>query len=159
MRRAHALSRIELGFLRQIKCHKCYSKYYIWYTHHSFKAKNFIEKILWAALGFMGIAWMIYFSVAIVQDENPLIVRNDRVDFKQIEYPAMTICSEMTTKFSLVELLGNYYDPDQELTNELKQLLKEFIDIVAPEYMGLAYSSECTNNADKIGNICEVRMF
>ena len=34
MRRAHALSRVELGFLRQIKCHKCYSKYYIWYTHH-----------------------------------------------------------------------------------------------------------------------------
>ena len=25
MRRAHALSRVELGFLRQIKCHKCYS--------------------------------------------------------------------------------------------------------------------------------------
>ena len=35
MRRAHALSRVELGFLRQIKCHKCYLKYYIWYTHHN----------------------------------------------------------------------------------------------------------------------------
>ena len=43
LRSTHALSRIELGFLRQIICHNCYSKYYIWYTHHIFKFDNLLK--------------------------------------------------------------------------------------------------------------------
>ena len=35
LRSTHALSRIELSFLRQVICHNCYLKYYIWYTHYN----------------------------------------------------------------------------------------------------------------------------
>ena len=63
-----------------------------------------------------------------IKDENPLIAIRGDIDLSEVEYPAITICSEQTTKYAFAERLGNYIDPDLELPDPLKKLQKKFFD-------------------------------
>ena len=63
-----------------------------------------------------------------IKDENPLIAIRGDIDLSEVEYPAITICSEQTTKYAFAERLGNYIDPDLELPYPLKKLQKKFFD-------------------------------
>ena len=63
-----------------------------------------------------------------IKDENPLIDIDFDIDLSDVEYPAITICSEQTTKYAFAERLGNYIDPDLELPDPLKKLQKKFFD-------------------------------
>ena len=63
-----------------------------------------------------------------IKDENPLIAIRGDIDLSEVEYPAITICSEQTTKYAFAERLGNYIDPDLELPHPLKKLQKKFFD-------------------------------
>ena len=63
-----------------------------------------------------------------IKDENPLIAIRGDIDLSEVEYPAITICSEQTTKYAFAEQLGNYIDPDVELPHPLKKLQKKFFD-------------------------------
>ena len=72
--------------------------------------------------------WIVYFINLIIEDENPLIGRWMNIDLSEVEYPAITICSEQTTKYAFAERLGNYLDPDESHPDLLPKLQKKFLE-------------------------------
>ena len=92
------------------------------------QASNIVEIFLWISLGILGITWILYIMNVMIKDENPLIAIRGDIDLSEIEYPAITICSEKTTKYAFAERLGNYVDPDLKLPYSLKKLQKKFFD-------------------------------
>ena len=92
------------------------------------QASNIVEIFLWISLGILGITWILYIMNVMIKDENPLIAIRGDIDLSEVEYPAITICSEQTTKYAFAERLGNYIDPDLELPYPLKKLQKKFFD-------------------------------
>ena len=94
----------------------------------AFQASNIVEIFLWIGLGILGITWILYIMNVMIKDENPLIAIRGDIDLSEVEYPAITICSEQTTKYAFAERLGNYIDPDLELPYPLKKLQKKFFD-------------------------------
>ena len=92
------------------------------------QASNIVEICLWISLGILGITWILYIMNVMIKDENPLIAIRGDIDLSEIEYPAITICSEKTTKYAFAERLGNYVDPDLKLPYSLKKLQKKFFD-------------------------------
>ena len=89
----------------------------------AYQKNLFIEKILWAVLGIIGVAWAFYFvpSNLEVWKNNPSIVSKGNVDLSEIDYPAITIAPSGITKFAIVERLGNYLKPEKT-PDELKQM-------------------------------------
>ena len=83
---------------------------------------NVLEKIFWAVLGILGIAWAFYFIPGNVEVwmTNPAIVTQGDFDLSQIKYPALTIKPSGITKYGISERLGNYIKP-----NKLPSALRE----------------------------------
>ena len=71
------------------------------------KAENIVEKIFWIVFGILGVAWGTYFVGLIIQDDNPRVTINEDVRLTQIDKPAITVCQKGSTKFGIVERLGN----------------------------------------------------
>ena len=94
----------------------------------AFQASNIAEIFLWTSLGILGITWILHIMSIMIKDENPLVSIRGDMKLSDIEYPAITICSEHTTKFAFAEQLGNYVDPDQELPHGLQKLRHKFFD-------------------------------
>ena len=84
------------------------------------KATNFLEKFLWISFGLVGIAWFVFFMIGVIEDNNPLTSIREDLKLKDVNYPAITICSDSTTKYALAERLGNYIDPNSDLPDNLK---------------------------------------
>ena len=74
------------------------------------KAENVIEKLIWLSLGILGIIWAAYFVALIIQDENPVVKVELDVPLTEIRKPAITICNKGSTKYGIVERLGNHLD-------------------------------------------------
>ena len=119
------------------------------------KAKSIAERILWASLGIVGMAWIIFFVERIIEDENPSTVRRDRISLADIEYPAITICSEQTTKYAFAERLGNYLDPEKELPHELKKIQRILMDKMRTKYDSI-YRISCKKTAYRTDEECKV---
>ena len=83
----------------------------------------FLEKIFWAVLGIIGIAWAFYFIPGNIQlwRDNPSIKMQGEMKLSQLKYPAISLFQPGTTKYVIAETLGNYLDP-QNLPLELRQL-------------------------------------
>ena len=129
----------------------------------TFKAQNHMERILWAILGIFGMIWIVYFINQIILDENQLVSRNSDIELSELEYPAITICSEQTTKYALAERLGNYLDPNEILPSTLNKLQKDIIKKVMTKYsqgFGSGYDGFCINKLTSrpTHQICEVRI-
>ena len=60
----------------------------------AFQARNIVEVFLWISLGIVGIAWIMYIMNMVIKDENPLTAIRGDIDLSEVEYPAITICSE-----------------------------------------------------------------
>ena len=60
--------------------------------------------------------WIIYFIKYNIEDDNPLVERGLNIDLSDVDYPAITICSEQTTKYALAERLANYLDPQKSFS-------------------------------------------
>ena len=87
----------------------------------TFKASNVLEKLIWTSIGIIGTLWAIYFIAFLVTNKNPIIDTSLDVKLSDLKYPAMTICSETSTKFAIAERLGNYLNGNSK---KLKHLLK-----------------------------------
>ena len=44
----------------------------------------------------------------------------------ELDYPAVTICSEGSTMYGVAERLGNYLNPETDLPNELLSIRNQF---------------------------------
>ena len=88
------------------------------------KVSNYIEKILWIALGGAGIVWAVFFLTTLVQEweENAGIMTKGNFELK---YPAITICPKVSTKYAIAEQLGNFLD-QSNLPDELLFLRESF---------------------------------
>ena len=80
-----------------------------------------MEKLLWAFIGITGTVWAIYFISFNFNhwNENPAVMSKKLMKLSDLKYPAMTICSEGSTKFSIAERLGNYLDTSQNIRVKL----------------------------------------
>ena len=96
-------------------------------------------------------------------NENPLIGRWVNIDLSEVEYPAITVCSEQTTKYAFAERLGNYLDPNVVLPNALKKLQKNIINkIIKANSYGYdnSYVGSCKKyTVHPTQQICEVKLF
>ena len=122
----------------------------------AFQARNIVEVFLWISLGIAGIAWIMYIMNMVIKDENPLTAIRGDIDLSDVDYPAITICSEQTTKYAFAERLGNYFDPELELPDPLKKLQKRFFDKMLTTQYPYGYDRLCNMGGYKYRNICQV---
>ena len=89
----------------------------------AYQKNLFLERIFWAVLGILGVAWAFYFvpSNLEVWKNNPSIVSKGNMDLSEINYPAITIAPSGITKFAIAERLANYLKPEKT-PDELKQI-------------------------------------
>ena len=89
------------------------------------KAQTILEKLFWILLGVGGFGWSVYFisQQFIIWSNNPLIIQKSDVELNEINYPAITICSQTSTRYAIAERLGNYIDPEN-MPEELLSLLE-----------------------------------
>ena len=87
----------------------------------TFKAPNVIEKLIWAIIGMFGLFWAIYFVTYLMTVKNPITFTSLDVKLSDLKYPAMTVCSETSTKFAIAERMGNYLNGNSP---KLQHLLK-----------------------------------
>ena len=78
------------------------------------KAESTVGKAFWSSLGVIGIAWAVYFLGIIFLNENPIILFDVDVDLKEVEKPAITMCSKGSTNLAFPERLGNFLSPEKE---------------------------------------------
>ena len=58
--------------------------------------------------------------------ENPKFITEGNVELSELDYPAVTICSEGSTMYGVAERLGNYLIPETDLPNELLSIRNQF---------------------------------
>ena len=77
------------------------------------KATSFLEKILWVIIFILGTIWAVYFIALqfISFDENASVLIQGNIETTDLKYPAITLCPKVTTRWGIVERLGNYIDP------------------------------------------------
>ena len=124
------------------------------------KATNFLEKFLWISFSLVGIAWFVFFMIGVFDDKNPLTSIREDIKLKDVNYPAITICSDSTTKYALAERLGNYIDPNSDLPDNLKLWMTNFINNAINIYIDKAtknYATDCDGYPRKsCSSACEV---
>ena len=76
----------------------------------AFKSVSILEKLFWASICLLGITYAIYCIALQLQlwNQNPSIISNIHVELSDLNYPAMTICPQGTTKNAIAERLGNF---------------------------------------------------
>ena len=58
--------------------------------------------------------------------ENPKFITEGNVELSELDYPAVTICSEGSTMYGVAERLGNYLIHETDLPNELLSIRNQF---------------------------------
>ena len=129
----------------------------------TFKSQNYTERTLWPILGISGIIWIVYFIKYSIEDDNPLVGRGLDIDLSEVDYPAITICSEQTTKYAFAERLGNYLDPDKGHPDLLSKLQDKFLEKTFERYYdygfqnaGYTYERNCKTKTNRMHKSCEV---
>ena len=128
-----------------------------------YNARCFFEKLLWATIGIIGTIWAFVFfeSQFKLWNESPWLTTRAHVHLSEVQYPAITFCSDGSTKYAIAERLGNYIDPlktmnvSQDLTY-LKLFIFQKIIPVIEFTMSMTsgkkeYESVCRNGRN-IGN-------
>ena len=97
------------------------------------KATNILEKALWIAILMTGTLWAVYFISLSLKElqKNQTIVSKGSVKLNELNYPAITVCSEVSPKYAIAEQLGNYYDTEKELPKELNDILTKLAKWIA----------------------------
>ena len=129
------------------------------------KAANILEKTLWASIGIVGTIWAFVFIESQFQlwNENPWLTTKADVDLSQLQYPAITFCSEGSTKYAIAERLGNYINHEvsmngsQDMSYLKMSLLRKILQIhdFTVQEGKKAYESVCKKERSKD---CEVHM-
>ena len=118
------------------------------------KGANMLEKVVWGVVFIAGMLWAAYFMVNEVKSwqVHPTIVSNKIVKLSDIPNPAITFCSESSTKFAIAERLGNYLDPNRGLPKEfldIREILLKYTRMNAQKF------SDCGSNGCKVIYYCE----
>ena len=117
------------------------------------KATSVLEKILWIAFFVVGIGWLGYFLKGTIEDDNPKTSIRLPLKINDLEYPAITICSEITTKYAITEVLGDTLDASQELPSNFEMIRDKLIE----RYMNdLLYPQDVCYGEDKY-EACQVK--
>ena len=89
------------------------------------RATSILEKMFWILLGLGGFGWCVHFIVGqfFIWSENPFIIQKSELELNEINYPALTICSQYSTRYAVAERLGNYIDP-KHLPKDLLSLFE-----------------------------------
>ena len=117
------------------------------------KATSVLEKFLWMAFFVFGIGWLGYFLREMIEDENPKTSIRMPLEINDLDYPAMTFCSEMSTKYAIAEKLGNMIDTSKELPVTLQKLRSNILSKQMDDY-SKAYKPSCVNHPKP--KYCEV---
>ena len=98
----------------------------------AFRAENLLEKIFWALIGILGIAWAFYFLPLqySLWTNNPAMISLKNVPLSDLDYPSLTLFPNGITKYAIAERLGNYLNPDN-LPVEWQELRKMLFDYIA----------------------------
>ena len=94
------------------------------------QAKSLLEKLFWIILGTIGGIWLLYFMRDVIRDENPFIKMKKDFKVADVKYPAITICSDFSTRYAIAERLGNLYDSRQKLPDGMVQLRENLLDLI-----------------------------
>ena len=125
------------------------------------KAVNYVEKLLWIALGMIGIIWAIYFMALVIKDENPIVKTIQDKSLMETEKPAITICPHGSTKFTVAERLGNFISTKEYIPNEIlewQHMMMLCGSIFSEDYQYTSkwiYENWCINS-DKMKVACQV---
>ena len=119
------------------------------------KATNVLEIIFWGTIFIGGMiwAWIFLFSEVQSWQRNPSVVSNKNVKLSDIPIPAVTFCSQSTTKFAIAERLGNYLNPDDDLPDELIEIRDVMIKYLLGTYtnaVGVGYGGQCGQKGCKV---------
>ena len=93
------------------------------------QANCILEKLFWIAIGLIGASWTLSFIAIqfISWNDNQFLVTKKSMDLSEIDYPAITICSPASTKYGIVERLGNYMEPRFESSQEFLPFLNVYL--------------------------------
>ena len=86
------------------------------------KATNILERFLWVTFFVIGVSWLGYFMTGVIDDVNPKTSIRMPLEISDLEYPAITLCSDVTTKYTITEVLGNHIDPTVKLPSKLEKM-------------------------------------
>ena len=90
-----------------------------------YNAATIFEKVLWGLIGVCGSMWAVYFiSMQLREDHASILLQGD-IKSTELKYPAISICSKITTKYAIAERLGNFIDP-MNMPDELLSLRQDF---------------------------------
>ena len=97
-----------------------------------FRAENLLEKLFWALIGILGIAWAFHFlpNQYSLWTNNPAIISLKNVPLSDLNYPSLTLFPNGITKYAIAERLGNYLNPN-DLPLEWQELRKMLFDYIA----------------------------
>ena len=103
-----------------------------------YNARCFFEKLLWATIGIIGTIWAFVFfeSQFKLWNESPWLTTRAHVHLSEVQYPAITFCSDGATKYAIAERLGNYIDPlktmnlSQDLTHLKMSILEKILPVI-----------------------------
>ena len=136
-----------------------------------YNARCFFEKLLWAMIGIIGTIWAFVFfeSQFKLWNESPWLTTRAHVHLSQLPYPAITFCSDGTTKYAIAERLGNYIDPlktmnvSQDLTYLKMSILQTILPVIQYTLSLTAgkkeYESACRKERIENENQCKVWEF
>ena len=97
-----------------------------------FKAGNVFEKLIWGVVFLIGIFWASYFLLNEVQSWQGThsVFTYQHMKLSEIESPAITICSQSSTKFAIAEQLGNYLNANHSLPDQfikIREVLLKYL--------------------------------
>ena len=100
------------------------------------KATNILEKALWVAVLMSGTVWAVYFiSLCFIQlQEDHTIVLKGSMKLNELNYPAITVCSEVSPKYAIAEQLGNFFDTEKLLPEELADIFSDLLKVLGEDH-------------------------
>ena len=122
------------------------------------QATSVFEKILWITFFIVGIGWLGYFMKDVINDENPKTSIRLQKRINDLEYPGITICSDVTAKYAIVEHLGNHLDPSAKLPPKIDEIVRQ-IFLVFIDQDVYNYETSCVKENDvhtSYGTYCKV---
>ena len=119
------------------------------------KATNVLEIIFWSTIFIGGMiwAWIFLFSEVQSWQGNPSVVSNKNVKLSDIPIPAITFCSQSSTKFAIAERLGNYLNPDKKLPDELieiREVMVQYLTGTYYKFVKYGYGAQCGPRGCKV---------
>ena len=92
------------------------------------KAHHVLERLFWLLLAISGTVWFFYFMSHQVKlwNVNKIVVSKLRMKLSDLNYPAVTFCSESVNKYGVAEQLGNHLDAESYLNHDFLAWIRKY---------------------------------